>query len=195
MRTLGSTWRYVRRDWESCELLKGDSPIIYAFWHEEQLMFPSAFRLYEKKFKKRNIYTLISAHRDGRIIANAISIFGLGSVKGSSSKRGGQGLLELVRKLKEGNDIAFTPDGPRGPRNIAKSGAIEASKLSGAPILPIGCAAKNAWYAKSWDQMVVPYPFSSISCVIGEPLLEATEDSLTEAINKVSLEARKCFMK
>mgnify|MGYP002377900198 FL=1 len=193
LRMLGSTWHYVRRDWETCELLKGDKPIIYAFWHAEQLMFPSAFKLYQRKFQKRMIYTLISAHKDGRIIANAIKLFGLGSVKGSSSKRGGQALLELVRKLENGSDVAFTPDGPRGPKNVAKSGAIEASKLSGAPILPVGCAAKNAWRAKSWDEMVVPYPFSKVACVIGEPLYNATESTLTEAINKVSLEAKNAL--
>jgi lysophospholipid acyltransferase (LPLAT)-like uncharacterized protein len=195
LKILGMSWRYVRRDWENNELLKKDSPVIYAFWHGEQLMFPRAFELFAKRFKRREIYTLISAHQDGRIIANAIDLFGLHSVKGSSSRRGGQALLELVRKLKEGHDVAFTPDGPRGPAQVAKSGAIEASRLSGVPILPIGCAAKRAWFAKSWDRMVIPTPFSEIACVIGEPILGATEEILTEAINKVSKEARACFMK
>ena len=126
---------------------------IYAFWHGRMLMMPFAYR-------GENIYVLISLHSDGSLISKTIKGLGLHSVRGSSYKRAVGALKEICRLIKQGNDIAFTPDGPRGPGESAQMGVIAAAKISGVPVFPVSYSTSWRKFLGTWDKFLVPLPFS-----------------------------------
>ncbi|BFU90038.1 MAG: hypothetical protein NTAFB01_12250 [Nitrospira sp.] len=113
--------------------------IILAFWHAQQLMIPIGYR-------GKGSHVLISQHGDGEIIARIIARFGHEAVRGSST-RGGTGALRALIKLgRSGRDVVVTPDGPKGPRHVAKLGVIHLAKVTGLPIVPLAfaCSKKNS---------------------------------------------------
>jgi len=138
-------------------------PCILAFWHGRLLMMRYAY-------PGRRITVLISRHRDGEIIARTLGFFGVHSTRGSTTQGGMAGLREVVRRLREGWDAAFTPDGPRGPRHVVQPGVIEAARLSGAPIVPVSFACRSGWFLRSWDRFLIPRPFTKGVVLYGEPL-------------------------
>jgi lysophospholipid acyltransferase (LPLAT)-like uncharacterized protein len=135
-------------------------PYIVAFWHGELLFQPF---LYKKIRKNGQISVMISEHFDGEIIARIISFFGFKTVRGSSSKGGAKVLIEAIKKLRSGEDIAITPDGPRGPRHSVADGIIALSHKTGAKIIPFNVNLSNCWRLKSWDRFAVPKPFSKVT--------------------------------
>ncbi len=106
---------------------------------------------------------MISEHFDGEIIAKIISFFGFSSIRGSSSKGGARVLIEAIKTAKSGEDIAITPDGPRGPRHSVADGIVALSQKTGAKIVVFNYQASKFWQLKSWDRFVIPKPFSKIS--------------------------------
>jgi lysophospholipid acyltransferase (LPLAT)-like uncharacterized protein len=141
----------------------GDRPYIHAFWHDQLLLMPYAYR-------GRGITILISRHRDGEYIARTMERFGFHTTRGSSTRGGARGLLAAVRRVREGYDLGITPDGPRGPRHRVQAGVIEAARLTGCPILPVTFACSRAWRLRSWDRFLVPKPFGRGAFVYGTPL-------------------------
>jgi lysophospholipid acyltransferase (LPLAT)-like uncharacterized protein len=117
----------------------------------------------------RRISVLISRHRDGEMIARTLSCFGIHSTRGSSTSGGAAALREIVRRIEQGWDAAFTPDGPRGPRHVVQPGVIESARLSGAKIVPVSFAAHPAWQMGSWDRFLVPKPFGRGLFLYGDP--------------------------
>lgn len=139
IRGLARTLRIERHGFEVMdEYYRRGSAMILAFWHSRQLMMPIAYR-------GREIHVLISRHRDGEIIARIISRFGFRAVRGSSTRGGAQALRELIRVGRQGHDLCVTPDGPKGPAQVAKAGAIELAKATCLPIVPVtfSCSKKN----------------------------------------------------
>ncbi len=116
------------------------------------------------------IVTLISQHRDGQLAVKIIEKFGLHAVAGSSTRGGKRALLQLVRILGSGKNIAITPDGPRGPIYSLKEGTIKLAQLSGRPIYPVVLAAKRVFQLGSWDKMIIPLPFTRAISMVGEPI-------------------------
>lgn len=135
-------------------------PFIVAFWHGELLMQPF---LYKKIRKNHKISVMISEHFDGEIIARIISFFGFDTVRGSSSKGGAKVLIEAIKKIKNGEDIAITPDGPRGPRHSIADGIVVLAQKTNSKIVTFNYVSSNFWQLKSWDRFVVPKPFSKIT--------------------------------
>ncbi|MGH7220344.1 MAG: lysophospholipid acyltransferase family protein, partial [Nitrospiraceae bacterium] len=142
--------------------------IIIAFWHAQQLMAPMGYRGTEAN-------VLISQHQDGEIIARIIARFGLWAVRGSSTRGGAFALRELIRLGRSGADLVVTPDGPKGPRQVAKLGVVQLAKATGLPIVPVAfsCSKKNSLRAGigSWSRIhgpeasicgVPPYGFREI---------------------------------
>jgi len=113
--------------------------IILAFWHAQQLMVPIGYR-------GTGANVLISQHQDGEIIARIISRFGHRAVRGSSTRGGALALRELIRLGRSGADLVVTPDGPKGPRQVAKLGVVQLAKATGLPIVPLAfcCSKKNS---------------------------------------------------
>ena len=133
---------------------------IYAFWHET-LLAPAKMRT------KAQI--MISQSRDGEFIAQVCHHLGIGVVRGSSSRDGATGLLDMLRDG-DGLHLALTPDGPRGPRRKVQSGVALLASCTGLPVIPVGVGFTRAWRAGSWDRFAVPWPFSSIVCGLGGPI-------------------------
>ena len=105
-------------------------------------------------FRNRDIGVLTSLSRDGEYIARVIRRFGFVPVRGSSSRGGQRGLLEMETMVKAGGAVAFTIDGPRGPRYVAKKGPVMLARLTGIPITAFYVAVEKPWVLKTWDAMV-----------------------------------------
>ncbi|HTH99054.1 MAG TPA: lysophospholipid acyltransferase family protein [Stellaceae bacterium] len=167
-------------------------PFILCFWHGRLLMMPKAWP------ETQPMNMLISGHRDGRIIADAIAHFGLNTIIGSAAKsnstkaKGGMAALRaMVRSLSNGEHIGVTPDGPRGPAMRASPGIIAAARLSGAPILPLAYATTRRRILGSWDRFHLALPFSRGVFLWGEPLFVAPDaDAAAQEAARQTLEAR-----
>jgi lysophospholipid acyltransferase (LPLAT)-like uncharacterized protein len=138
-------------------------PVIFALWHNRIFTVPPVW--WRTGGKQRKAVVLTSASHDGDVVAHAMAVFGLGSVRGSSSRRGVTALLSLKRALLEGLDVCVTPDGPRGPRYQFQPGVIKLAESSGSPIMPIHIRFSAAWRIKSWDRFVIPKPFSRVKVI------------------------------
>jgi lysophospholipid acyltransferase (LPLAT)-like uncharacterized protein len=148
----------VMRGWEQ----RGER-FILAFWHRHLLLMPYAYR-------GRRISVLVSQSRDGELIARTVARLGIDSSRGSSSRGGVAGMRTILRKGAEGYDLAFTPDGPRGPAGEVQPGVILAAAATGFPIQPVAVAATRAKRLRSWDRFLIPLPFSTVCFAYGEPL-------------------------
>lgn len=143
-------------------------PCLLCFWHNRILGITYAFhRLYPKKLR-HGVTVLTSPSRDGEILSQFVGAFGMGSVRGSSSRRGSRALLELVRMIRGGEDIAITPDGPRGPRYRLGPGVILLAQATGAAIVPLHASFSRCFRMKTWDGFIIPLPFSTISVTVAE---------------------------
>jgi len=160
------------------ELERGGGHFILAFWHRHLLLMPYAYR-------GRRISVLVSQSADGELIARTVARLGIDSSRGSSSRGGIAGMRSLLRKAAEGWDIAFTPDGPRGPLREVQPGVILAAAATGLPILPVAIAPTRAKLLRSWDRFVVPLPFSTVHFVYGEPLVVARRGDTVEAAQEL----------
>ena len=105
-----------------------------AFWHGTLLLMVYAY-------VGKKLTFLVSWHRDGELVTRVMNHFGMDPTRGSTSKGGLRALHALLKKAKQGYDIAFTPDGPKGPARVAQMGVVQTARLSGLPIIPIGMAA------------------------------------------------------
>jgi lysophospholipid acyltransferase (LPLAT)-like uncharacterized protein len=157
------------RQWE-----RGEQRFILAFWHRHLLLMPYAYR-------GRRISVLVSQSGDGELIARTVAKLGIDSTRGSSSRGGIAGMRSLLRKAGEGWDIAFTPDGPRGPASEVQPGVILAAASTGLPIVPVAVAASREKRLNSWDRFLIPLPLSTVHFVYGEPLAVARRGDLGEA--------------
>jgi lysophospholipid acyltransferase (LPLAT)-like uncharacterized protein len=169
IRGLGRSMRMDSQGHEQVDALyRQGQHIIIAFWHAQQLMAPMGYRGTEAN-------VLISQHQDGEIIARIIARFGLWAVRGSSTRGGAFALRELIRLGRSGADLVVTPDGPKGPRQVAKLGVVKLAKATGLPIVPVAfsCSKKNSLRAGigSWSRIhgpeasicgVLPYGFREI---------------------------------
>ena len=140
IRCIARSMRYETRGHEEMDALYRDGHhIILAFWHAQQLMMLFGYR-------GAGSHVLISQHGDGEIIARIIARFGHGAVRGSSTRGGAGALRALIRVGRSGRDVAVTPDGPKGPRQVAKLGVIQLAKATGLPVVPFvfACSKKNS---------------------------------------------------
>ncbi len=143
-----------------------DQNYIGALWHNRLLIFPFVLRRF---FSNRRGAALISASRDGDLLADAIARFGFDVVRGSSSRLGASAILQLTNVLASGRDVVITPDGPRGPAYELGPGIIFLAQKSGAAVLPVNMEYSSCWRLKSWDRFVLPRPFARIRVIIGPP--------------------------
>lgn len=139
------------------------TPVIYAFWHNQQLL--SAFY-----FRGFGVRVLVSRSRDGDYIARTVHYLGFGTVRSSTSRGKVNALRGMARELKKGYSAAITPDGPRGPVYQAQPGAIFLAAMSGCQVVPIGCAVDRVWRLRSWDGFEIPKFLSRAVYFFGEPL-------------------------
>ncbi|MES2709819.1 MAG: lysophospholipid acyltransferase family protein [Verrucomicrobiota bacterium] len=149
--------------------------VIWMFWHNRLLIIPSLYSRHTRRFREGAVLT--SASGDGAMLAAVMRQFGLEAVRGSSSKRGAQALIECCRLLRRNHYIGITPDGPRGPVYQMQPGAVQLAKVGRAPILPVRVEYARAWRLKSWDRFFIPHPFSEVHIHL-LPLVRIESDDL-----------------
>lgn len=146
-------------------------PAIFAVWHNRLAL---SLRLYARFIQKhhppRRLAALVSASRDGGLLAQVLALFSVQPVRGSSSRRGAQALLEMTSWAERGYDLAITPDGPRGPRYQVQSGAVDLAALCGRPLIPVSYDLSWSRRLRSWDGFLVPLPFATCRVRFGPPL-------------------------
>ena len=183
VKLIGRTLRTEIIGWENWESAhQTGKGLIYTFWHRE--IFAATWF-----WRKRGIVVMTSQNFDGEIIARIILKQGYGAARGSSSRGAARALVEMVRCLRRGSDTAFTIDGPRGPRFVAKPGSVQLAKATGAAILCFHAAVRRAFvFRKSWDQTEFPYPFTRAATFIAPPIFvspDADRDELARKVQEV----------
>jgi hypothetical protein len=145
-------------------LLAEGRPFIGAFWHGRMLMIPIGWD------QMASMHMLISAHRDGRIIADAVAYFGIAAIAGSTRRGGSAALRTMLKRLRDGDCVAITPDGPRGPAMTASAGIVNVARLAQVPIVPITYATSRRRIARTWDRFHIALPFGRGVFLWGEPI-------------------------
>lgn len=150
---------------------------IYCGWHGKSLIF-------ENHFRKQGIWVIISPSKDGDIQASLFRRMGYQIIRGSTGREGAKAAIESIKVLREGGNMAMTPDGPRGPACEVQPGVITLAEKSGAVLVPTGIAATRKWTINSWDKHLIPKLFTRAIIVFGEPVYvpnKATEQQREEA--------------
>src|SRR3989337_4288329 len=182
---LGITYRkeVVGGESELSLITRGLNPI-YALWHG---------RLFYMKFLCRwqGIFALVSPSTDGEIIARTVRLFGIRTIRGSSYKGGSKAFRELIKVVRDKGRVVITVDGARGPVFKVQKVILHLAKISGKPILPVTYGAEKAHVFKSWDRFIIPYPFTRVVVIYGEPVYVARDSSEEEIEEKrIALEKR-----
>jgi lysophospholipid acyltransferase (LPLAT)-like uncharacterized protein len=190
IKVIGRTIRWQVEGWKNWEAATREGHIpIYTFWHN-RVFLATYF------WQKRRIVVMTSQSFDGEYIARFIQRFGYGAARGSSTRGAVGAIIEMARLMRAGSPTAFTIDGPKGPRYVAKMGAVLLAKKTGQPFRPFTITARH-WEAKrSWDGFQVPLPFSRARVEIAAPIyvpsdtndegLEAKRDELQTALDRIN---------
>lgn len=188
---LASNW-WTRLEVYGKENLKDISdgkPALFAVWHGK-LWIPLFY------FRGQNYLALASSSRDGEYISRVLRKYGYQLIRGSSSRGGGRALLSLVRRIREGDSVFITPDGPTGPIHRVKPGIVYLQEKTGAPVIPVGVAIERKKVFGSWDRLNFPLPGTRAVLVIGQQLFLPVDGSreekalaLEEAMDRVEKKA------
>jgi lysophospholipid acyltransferase (LPLAT)-like uncharacterized protein len=171
LRALAASWRIttVHEDrWRP--LFEGRRPHVFLLWHEALL--PLLWQ-----HRRQSIAIVVSEARDGQYLADFATSLGYRTVRGSSTRGAARALLGAVRELHAGHAVAFTPDGPQGPRRELKPGVVAAAQRGGGTIVPLHAEAGRAWRLDSWDRFMIPKPGARVRILYGRPFEVATGDA------------------
>jgi len=164
---------------------------IWCFWH--RCVIPAGYR-----FRGKPVAVMISRSFDGEYIARILAKLGYRPVRGSSSRGAVGALLGMRRELEDGHPAVFTIDGPRGPRYVAKPGPVMLAKKTGQPISCFYIAVKHAWILNSWDQMIIPKPFSRACAYFSSPMTvpaTASEEQMSALHQQMQETLERCRLK
>src|SRR3989441_9572479 len=191
IKLIGRTIKFEIEGWENWEQATRDGQIpIYTFWHN-RVFLATYF------WQKRRIVVMTSQSFDGEYIARFIQRFGYGAARGSTTRGGVGAIVEMVRLMRAGLPTAFTIDGPKGPRYVAKMGAVLLAKKTGQPILPVTITPQRFWESKkAWDSVQVPLASARTRVDIASPIyvppdaddkvLEVKRNELQTALDEVN---------
>lgn len=175
VRALAATWRITTAHEERWRpLFEARRPHVFLLWHE--VLLPLLWR-----HRGQSIAIVVSEARDGQYLADLAAALGYRAVRGSSTRGAARALLGAVRELRAGHAVAFTPDGPRGPRRIMKPGVVAAAQRGGGVIVPLHAEADRTWRLDSWDRFMIPKPGARVRIVYGRPFEVAAGDAGLEA--------------
>ncbi len=166
--TLAKSIRFRVHDPHGFLSRRDTGPMIFLFWHNRLVLCVELYTRYRRKqYGSPGIAGLVSASKDGALLAAIFDRFGVQPVRGSSSRRGAQALLELTTWSERGYDLAITPDGPRGPRYILADGAASLACITGRPIILYSFFLHWKISLNSWDGFQIPLPFSLCEVNVG----------------------------
>ncbi len=168
--------------------------IIFPFWHG-RLLLPTYF------YRNLDVYGIISRSSDGDLMAGFAGLLGYSIVRGSTSRGGKEAFRMLARAMDKGHNIGLAPDGPRGPAGIVQTGVIQLARFKGRYIVPLTFSASHYKRFASWDQFILPLPFSKIVIVFGKTVevcnglgdLEIKRMELEQEMNRITQEADEYF--
>jgi len=195
LRALMATVRCHMRNRSEFLAPNAPGPVIVCFWHNR---LASCIKVYESCRKphtsSRGMAALISASRDGAFLTGILELFGVQPVRGSSSRRGPQALLELTTWAERGYDLTITPDGPRGPCYQVEEGVMSLAQVTGLPVLPVTFNLNwKVRVKRSWDRFQIPLPFARCEVVVGRVMrvpAEATDAEREELRQQLEAELR-----
>lgn len=163
VRLLATTWRIRTEHEERWRALLAAGRIhVFLLWHEALL--PLLWH-----HRNQGVVIVVSEAREGQYLADLGTLLGYRLVRGSSTRGASRALLGAVRELRDGHSVAFTPDGPRGPRRELKPGVVAAAQRAGAMIIPVHAEATRAWRLHSWDRFLIPKPAARVTVRYGRP--------------------------
>ena len=157
-------WR-AYQDQDISNILHAQEGVVLVFWHERLIAMPY---LWPQPFP---LFALQSPHPDGRMMSHAIGCFGIKTVWGSSNRSPLSGLRGLKRVLDNGDSVAITPDGPRGPARIMAAGPVSIAQMAGKAIVPMCWSVDRYWRATGWDRLIIPKPFARGQFIMGRPII------------------------
>ena len=160
---LSIRWKFYNEDQKS-NIFNVDNQYIFCCWHNRLFLGPHLLP------RNRIINALQSSHSDGMITSIAFKYLGMNVILGSSMKGGMQAFRKMVKCIQNGESIAITPDGPKGPKESVKEGIIKLAQITGAPIVPLVWTTKKFKVIDSWDHFVIPFPFSKGIYTFGKPI-------------------------
>jgi lysophospholipid acyltransferase (LPLAT)-like uncharacterized protein len=188
IRLVGPTLRLCVSREEGAQETVGQRPLIASFWHA--CIIPATYMC-----RNLGVRVMSSNSYDGEYMGRIIRKFGFVAVKGSSSRNAVRALLGLRRALQEGWTVAFSIDGPRGPRYKVKPGPVALARSSGVPMTMFHMAVDRAWVLNSWDRMMIPKPFSRVMVRFGKLIpvppdasdgdLERYQQELQDSLDRV----------
>jgi lysophospholipid acyltransferase (LPLAT)-like uncharacterized protein len=178
IRTVSATLRYHWQD-NSGYFDNGlAGPAIYCVWHNRLALCMTAYAaLADRRKSGSQMAAMVSASKDGAFLAAILQCFSVQPVRGSTSRRGPQALLELTTWAERGFDLAITPDGPRGPCYVVQNGAMSLAQITGLPIIPFSYYLKWKVRPNTWDRFQIPLPFSYCEMRAGKPIYVPREAS------------------
>jgi lysophospholipid acyltransferase (LPLAT)-like uncharacterized protein len=181
MRALASSWRIRTLHEERwLELFRAKRPHVFLLWHEALLPL-----LWQHRWQ--DIAIVVSQAREGQYLTDFATSIGYRSLQGSSTRGGVRALLGAVRELQAGQAVAFTPDGPRGPRRELKPGVVVAAQRGGAAVVPLHAKADRSWRLHSWDRFMIPKPLARVCITYGRPFEVAQgEAGLAEGLERAA---------
>jgi lysophospholipid acyltransferase (LPLAT)-like uncharacterized protein len=180
IRLIGPTLRVSISHEEGAQPTVAHRPLILSFWHA--CIIPATYL-----FRNVGIRVMSSNSYDGEYMGRIIHKFGFVAVKGSSSRNAVRALLGLRRALQEGWAVAFSLDGPRGPRYKVKPGPVALARSSGVPLRTFHIAVENAWVLNTWDRLIIPKPFSRVLMRFGK-LIQVSPDTNEAELSRYEAE-------
>jgi len=152
--------------------------VILAFWHDQLFLMAKGYR-------GPGAQVMISASKDGELIARTMDYFGIGSVRGSSTRGGRAAFREMLELARQPVDLVITPDGPKGPRHQVKEGVVQLARLSGRPVVPMAFACSRGYRFSSWDHFLLPLPPGRGVFSFGAPLYYGEGDTAESFLLRV----------
>jgi len=167
--TVSSTIRYRLEDPYGFSSRKDLTQTIYCLWHNRLALSVKLYSKFARRhFVAPGVAGLVSASRDGALLSAIFERFDVQPVRGSSSRRGAQALVEMNTWAERGCDLAITPDGPRGPRYVLADGVITLAQITGLPLVPVSYHLNWKVCLKSWDRFQIPLPFARCDIRVGK---------------------------
>ncbi len=188
---LGATWRVRMVNEDAVEAVHASGrQLIYAFWHCH--IMPLGYT-----HRGSGVAVLSSWHRDGEISTRLMQALGFVVERGSTTRGSVSGLVKMVRRSREGRDLAITPDGPKGPARVAQTGIAFLALKAGCPMVPLGVGVSRFTRLSGWDGFMIPHPFAHVVVLHGDPSevepgadLAATAERLTERLERLREQAQ-----
>jgi lysophospholipid acyltransferase (LPLAT)-like uncharacterized protein len=174
--------------------IKDGSICTPCYWHQQHVLCSNLLRRWIRRGFKACF--LISASVDGEVPGRLARAWGAEVIRGSANQKGQSGTLalrDMQQMMKRGYSVVTTADGPQGPIYEFKAGAILTSRIGGAPIIPMACAASSAWYLDRWDKFMIPKPFARVVIAVGEPYI-VPKDRRLDAIEDDRLNVQRAVM-